>query len=81
MYCITTQINFSGLLRLSNRKNIEKVDTLQSLKTTQPRLQHLKAFPKNTYDACCETELYTPKFHLIDHLIKDLDRFWMFGTV
>lgn len=39
-------------------------------------VRHLKEFKQfvcQTFDVHCKTELYTPKFHFLDHLVEDLE--------
>lgn len=47
------------------------VQALQSLITTQLRTKRIKAFPKDTFNAFCETGVFTVKFHVLDHVIED----------
>lgn len=70
--------DFSKILRLLDRKYVERVEMLQPLVTIKQRAQTLKAFLNNTLDACCELGFATLKLHLFDHFIESLDHFGCF---
>lgn len=37
-------------------------------------VQKFKELVKETFDAHCDTGLYTLKFHFLDHFVEDLDQ-------
>lgn len=38
-------------------------------------MRHLKEIMKAMFDRPCETRLYTLNHHLLDHLVRDLEKF------
>lgn len=67
--------NFIEIWHLVDIENMKYVLALQFLYTIQHRFQNFKVWPKDTFDAYFKTDLYTQMFHLLVHVIVDLNRF------
>lgn len=61
--------------KLVRCSNVSRLEQLRSI--IQKYGPHLK---KETLDEHCETHLYTLKFHLLYHVLEDLEQLGYFGT-
>lgn len=72
---------FSKLLHLLHHKKMHHVLALQYLNTILQCAQNIKELLKDTFNTDGETSLYLLKFHLLDHVVEDLDHFRCLGLV
>lgn len=70
---MTRVSELEGWLNQKGRKEIVRDELLGSARV---EAQKFKAVVKQIFYMHHETGLYTLKFHLLEHVVEDLDRFW-----
>lgn len=72
---------YSDLIRCLTEYWIDEESNGTRLMELGARIRHLKELRKSTFERHCETVLYTLMFHLLDHVVEDVERFGNLKTL